>query len=366
MPFSATVNFSAHFFATRPRPRQPLHVALSALWLLSLTVSAPAARLAPGPGGPGPDFVYLSPSRATAGQLQTNGTIHLQPLPQGATAAVAWRGQVLVFCGRRVYAMALPGAWRETARFEEEVREAVAVGDALVLLVGGARRDGVLRGARVVLWQGPPTPLIGAPQVNSAWHPFMLRTVSGRSEVLVGMRKSAHFDPVERTRPFLYRLADGELHPIWKGTSFSHPFTAATLVGLADDPGVAACALEDLGGGRRAVLMYVWTGVAMEAIARSAAGHWGDAVQATGPAEVGVFETQGARCRLVILRGGNKTNWQGVTMMQAVATGPWLGQRPAAWTTVWREGRRWLVYATRNGDLHAALLRDRTSVLPAG
>ena len=144
MPFSATVNFSAHFFATRPRPRQPLHVALSALWLLSLTVSAPAAWLVAGPGGPGPDFVYLGASRATAGQLQTNGTIHLQPLPQGATAAVAWREQALVFCGRRVYAMALPGAWRETARFEEEVREAVAVGDTLVLLIGGARRDGVL------------------------------------------------------------------------------------------------------------------------------------------------------------------------------------------------------------------------------
>jgi hypothetical protein len=366
MAFMNTVN--AILSAVRSASHRRLGQAGGILWLLALMVPAAAARLVALPAVPGHDFAYLHHSEAVLGQVAADGTLRLQPWPRAATAAAARDGRAIIFSGHQAQVVPTDADAGETWMIAEEVRDAVVVGDRIALLVGGAFQQGVLRGARVLLWPGLrppayPAPPVPAPQVNSAWDPFLLRAAPGRPELLVGMRKTAHFDPVERARPFLYRLVADTLRPIWKGTAFSHPFVDAALVPWPTEPHVVTCALEELGGEMRAVLMYTWTGAAMEAVARSAPGRLGNVLQATGPGEVGVFETDERGWRLIVLAPGNKNEARDVRLLQPIAEGPWLARRPAAWTLVSHAGARWLVYAGPDSELHAVQLHNCTSGL---
>lgn len=140
------------------------------------------------------------------------------------------------------------------------------------VLIGGQPLDGVLRGARVqirsphgrVLWDA----------FDSSLDPWLLRAgrFAGRNVLLIGVRKTAIFDPLERKRPFVYeiRSSDQGLRKIWLATSLSRPFETADfadLDGTGDDELVA---LEHTATGGMGLGAYIWKGFGVEGIARSA------------------------------------------------------------------------------------------------
>lgn len=339
----------------------------AAVWaVVALSVSAPvtAARLLPAYGAAGYDFVYLSHTRVALGTLSDEGRLSLRVANRGGAAAASTAGDLYVFSGRTGYRVAADGRLQPWVTLDGEVREAAAVAEGVVLLVAGATVRGELRAARVLLWNTNTGSATAAPQVRPRWNPLFLRSAPGRPELLVGVRKPAHFDPVVRTRPFLYRCTPGAVEPVWQGTSFSHPFVDAALVRLPELPGIALGALEVLAGGLRVVRAYAWTGAAMEAVAAGAPAALGDSLQPAGPSELAVFEARGPQRRLLVLGWGNKKTAQNVTLLQTVARSPWLPQRPSAWTVVARGARRWLIYGTRGGEVRAAPLAAGTSDLP--
>lgn len=171
------------------------------------------------------------------------------------------------------------------------------------VLIGGQPLHGILRGARVqirhphgqVLWD----------DFDPALDPWLLRAgrFAGRNVLLIGVRKTAIFDPRERKRPFIYevRSSGGGLRKIWLATSLSRPFETADfadLDGTGDDELVA---LERTATGGISLGAYIWKGFGVEGIARSAeiagacdlraADVWGD-----GRGEIVVLARSGTLC----------------------------------------------------------------------
>jgi hypothetical protein len=166
-------------------------------------------------------------------------------------------------------------------------------------LVGG-RLDaaGALRGARVALtwpdgarWDG----------FDAGLHPWLL--AGGRfargNVLLVGVRKAAIFDRVERPRPFLYTIrADrGGLRKRWLGTSLSRPLVTACFADLDRAGEDELVAVERTATGELALGAYRWEGFGVEGVARSGPLPAGDGTPelAAGPGEVVVAIPRGGQ-----------------------------------------------------------------------
>jgi hypothetical protein len=76
----------------------------------------------------------------------------------------------------------------------------------------------------------------------------------GKPEAVVALRKRARFDPVLENRLHVYSLVDGRCVPLWRGTRLAGRFDRLAV------QGGRLLALERIGGGRRRVAQYRWTG----------------------------------------------------------------------------------------------------------
>ncbi|NSW57952.1 MAG: hypothetical protein HPY44_18260 [Armatimonadetes bacterium] len=104
-------------------------------------------------------------------------------------------------------------------------------------------------------------------------HPWMVRSgrFAGQRVVLIGVRKPAVFDPVERVRPFLYSVEPGGqgLRKVWLGTSLSRPFEDADFGDLDGQGEDELVAVERTLVGGWELGAYRWRSFGVEGIARS-------------------------------------------------------------------------------------------------
>lgn len=310
--------------------------------------------------GPG-DFVLLRNGSAAVGRIGPTGAVTLRRLDCRATVASPCADGVFLFAGRQAWRIGAQGGLDALPPFAEPIRAAAPVGSRLALVVGGQTRGGDLHGGTVALWDpagGAPRPVAG---VLATWNPYALRSAPDRASLLVGMRKSTHFDPFARPRPFLYRWTGETIVPLWRGTSFALPHLDMALADVTPDPGVETCALEQWPDGRRRVAAYTWAGYSVAGVAVSEAGWLGGTLQPVGRDALGVFARHGAGWQFRLLRGRNSAAGSGVLALSVSAYGPAGAAPPAAWTTVSRADGVWLVCVVRTP---AGLVCTATRVLP--
>lgn len=218
--------------------------------------------------------------------LAHDGTGHSVTLPEGIrTQALIWSDNydtVLFGSGvvMTVNTCAEVPQLTSLGAGPQQVRSAVEVGPNLAVLVTGGRyQEGRVVDAEASLWELRPRPrrLWDGPgkQVN----PICLTagTLAGLPCVLMGVDKTAILDPTLRLRPWLYRLQENALQPMWFGTSFSQPFITALLADICPHyPDDEVCSLELTARGERQVTVYRWHGFVMEGIAQSGVADFGD------------------------------------------------------------------------------------------
>ena len=114
---------------------------------------------------------------------------------------------------------------------------------------------------------------VGEADVQSDWNPWRIKTghFAGEDNALVFVYKRTPFDPVARTRPFVYSIVgDGgavRLQARWRGTSFSHPFVDADFGDFTGSGEGEIAALEVAADGGRLLTAYHFEGFGLEGLA---------------------------------------------------------------------------------------------------
>lgn len=310
------------------------------LWAAAL---APAAEILPGPPG-GCQAVVLN---ATATRLVwvTPEGLREQHLPARLTTATVVGERLLGFTAEGLYDLGAGDRWQFLAPAPAQpVHQALALPDGtLVCLLGGSWREGYRTGAQVRLWR----PLSGGgwseTMVPPKHHPFRLRlgcTAEGSPLVLVGVRKTAVFDPLFRARPFIYTYSARRfaLTPRWQGTSFAWPHRDAVFSGPEQ-----VWALEELMTGGQRITAYHWIGYGVEGQAVSPIypdlGHRLQPLEglseALGGREgVAAYQAGAGGGQVLALAPAQKDGSQRVASLVPVATTGTLNSRPVAWLPV--------------------------------
>lgn len=227
-------------------------------------------------------------------------------------------------------AAARPDATRLTVAARDEAGAPVQA----ALRGGHLDPAGVLRGARVTLtWPDGRVWDAFAPGL----HPWTLAagTFAGGPVLLVGVRKPAPFDPLERERPFIYtiRPAGQGLRKRWLGTSLARPFRAVCFADLQPGGDDELCALERTRRGAWEIAAYIWEGFGVEGLACS------PELPASGslPESVPLAAPEGGRLMVMSRRGEQAT-------FTAFALRPGEGPHTAALTPI---ARRVVTVGTR-------------------
>ncbi|MDY0000138.1 MAG: hypothetical protein RBU30_02460 [Polyangia bacterium] len=76
----------------------------------------------------------------------------------------------------------------------------------------------------------------------------------GRTDLVIALWKKARFDPVLGNRLHVHTLAGDRCVPLWRGTRLAGRFLRAR------PDGSRLVVLEEVGGGRRRLARYAWTG----------------------------------------------------------------------------------------------------------
>ncbi len=186
------------------------------------------------------------------------------------------------------------------------VRTATGLGaNRLAVISGGEYVGGVLKAAQVSLWELFPYCRKLWDGISPQMNPQSLTVgnLEGHCCVLIGVYKSAILEPVVRLRPWIYRLEGERLVAVWKGSSFSQPYVAATFADVCpENPSDEVCALELTRGGQRQITIYRWRGFVMEGIAQSTPAPFGDTIkhaQATD-GETALYVWLGGQCGQIV------------------------------------------------------------------
>lgn len=232
------------------------------------------------------------------------------------------------------------GRWSAVAEGAETLRAAVALPDGTVVcLAGGEVWKGQLGAAKVVFWRpdrGWWTSNVAFSRVN----PFLLRVgqVGTQVVVLVGVRKTAIFDPVYRARPFIYSYSPSrqDLVPRWQGTTFARPYLEAVFADLGGTGRDLVCALEAGRDGQRMVATYEWSGHGVSAVAESPPRQLGDRLDVWPgtPERVVVWEKRDEGWRALALELGDQPGDGAVGRLEVTWVTRTVRERPRAWAVV--------------------------------
>lgn len=91
----------------------------------------------------------------------------------------------------------------------------------------------------------------------------------GEWELSIGVYTAARSDPEMNKRPFIFRLTDKGLHPVWLGTRLSKPFEDYVFTDLDGDGRDELLAIEYLVDGRKVLNLYGWKGFGFEGLFQS-------------------------------------------------------------------------------------------------
>lgn len=91
----------------------------------------------------------------------------------------------------------------------------------------------------------------------------------GINEVSIGVYKETIFHPVMDKRPFIYTFKDNRLHPKWRGSRLSRPFTDYLFYDIDNDGMDEIIAIEFLKDGQKAINTYKWKGFGFEGLLES-------------------------------------------------------------------------------------------------
>jgi hypothetical protein len=318
-------------------------LAIALVWWGSTLLAVQAAEILPGPPG-GCQAVVLT-TTATRLVWVTPTGLREQRLPTVLSTATVAGDRLLGFSPEGLYDLGTGDQWQRVAPAPAQpVRQALALPDGtLVCLLGGVWRQGHLEGATVRLWR----PLLcggwSETVVPAKHHPFRLRlgrTAQNSPLVLVGVRKTAVFDPHLRARPFIYTYSARRfaLTPRWQGTSFAWPHRDAVFSGPEK-----VWALEELLTGGQRITAYHWIGYGVEGTAVSPIyTDLGHHLLPLGGLTAGLAAGQGVAVyqgdphggQVLALAPVRKEASQRVASLVPVATTGPLTARPAAWLPV--------------------------------
>lgn len=93
----------------------------------------------------------------------------------------------------------------------------------------------------------------------------------GRTEISIGVYKTARFHPVMAKRPFIYEWHGNAISPKWLGSRLSRPFDDYIFADINADGVDEIISIEHLRDGRKAVNSYSWKGFGFEGIGESTA-----------------------------------------------------------------------------------------------
>jgi len=134
----------------------------------------------------------------------------------------------------------------------------------------------LLGGQLRLAWLDEERLVIGETELPADVNPWRVRAArfAGEENLLVFVYNRAPFDDVARRRPWVYRVVEGEdglphLEARWRGTSFAHPFRAATFCDLSGSGEGEIAALEVAEDGGRMLTAYRFEGFGLEGIAPS-------------------------------------------------------------------------------------------------
>jgi len=91
----------------------------------------------------------------------------------------------------------------------------------------------------------------------------------GKTEISVGVYKTARFHPVMAKRPFIYEWHGNAISPKWLGSRLSRPFDDYIFADVNADGMDEIVSIEHLMDGRKAVNSYAWKGFGFEGIGES-------------------------------------------------------------------------------------------------
>lgn len=134
----------------------------------------------------------------------------------------------------------------------------------LRLLIIEGKADAI-RGERLAIygksgrsWKIEPGGLI------TRWEPWKVRVGDvdgdGRDEILVGVWKTTHFDPIYDNRLFVFSWTEMGLFPKWLGSRLSRRFLDFEVVSADSGSRKDVVALETMPEGKTRMLRYRWQG----------------------------------------------------------------------------------------------------------
>ncbi|MCL2336053.1 MAG: hypothetical protein FWC60_01395 [Firmicutes bacterium] len=88
----------------------------------------------------------------------------------------------------------------------------------------------------------------------------------GIKEIGVQVYKATKFYPTLDKRPFFYRLAGGELVPVWLGSRLSRPFDDYILADVDGDQMAELVSIERLQDGTQVICTYKWDDFGFELV----------------------------------------------------------------------------------------------------
>lgn len=91
----------------------------------------------------------------------------------------------------------------------------------------------------------------------------------GTDEISIGVYKETIFHPIMDKRPFIYSFKDGGLHPKWRGSRLSRPFTEYIFYDIDENGVDEIISIEILENEEKLINTYKWKGFGFEGFEES-------------------------------------------------------------------------------------------------
>lgn len=142
--------------------------------------------------------------------------------------------------------------------------------DELVILTGNKRKE---YGKQLIVFAiGDSIREIGRKDFTdlNPWK-LVIGDIDGDNidEISLGVYKKSPLHPVMAKRPFIYSFVDGGIHPKWRGSRLSRPFTDYCFYDIDGDGIDEIISIEVLEDDRKIINTYKWKGFGFEGFLES-------------------------------------------------------------------------------------------------